>query len=243
MLLSQGIIEPVTEPTEGCVPIVVRPKKDSDDERLCVDFSKLNKHVLREWHRSCSPAKAIADIRANNCKFFNLFDAIKGYHQCPLDDASQLLTTFITLYGRYKFLRAPFGICSVSEHYNRKMDETFSGLDNYQKVVNDVLIFENDFDSHVARARQFLKRCKELKISLKREKFKFCQPSVIFAGYEISQDGYKLDPSVVKGDFPTPKTITDLRSFFGLVNQLSGSSEKIAECLQPLRLLLSTKNE
>ena len=29
-------------------------------------------------------------------KVFTTFDALKGYHQCPLDEESQLLTTFIT---------------------------------------------------------------------------------------------------------------------------------------------------
>jgi len=124
MLESQGVIEAVTEPTEWCA--VLAPKKDSDDVRLCVDFSKLNKYVLSEFYRSCSPAEAVTDISDQQCKFFTMFDALKGYHQCPLDEASQLLTTFITPFGRYKFLRAPFGICSISEHYNRRMDEAFS---------------------------------------------------------------------------------------------------------------------
>ena len=39
--------------------MVVAPKKDSDDVRLCVDFSKLNKYVLREYYQSCSPAEAV----------------------------------------------------------------------------------------------------------------------------------------------------------------------------------------
>ena len=245
MLEAQGVIEAVTEPTEWCAPIVVAPKKDSDDVRLCVDFSKLNKYVLREYYRSCSPAEAVANISDQQCKFFTMFDALKGYHQCPLDDASQLLTTFITPFGRYKFLRAPFGICSISEHYNRRMDEAFSGLTNYRKVVDDVLIFDCNFDSHLSRVRRFLKRCEELHISLKKEKFKFARASVKFAGYEVSQDGYKLDASLMKAisDFPTPQNITDLRSFFGLVNQLSGCSKSIASSLAPLRPLLSTKNE
>ena len=91
-----------------------------------------------------------------------------------------------------------------------------------------------------SRVRQFLQRCADLKISLKRDKFKFCRTSVTFAGYEISENGYKLDRSLVNGicDFPIPQNVTDLRSFFGLVNQLSGSSENVAACLQPLRPLL-----
>ena len=164
-----------------------------------------------------------------------MFDALKRYHQCPLDVTSQLLTTFITPFGRYKFLRTPFGICSISEHYNRRMDETFSGLKNYRKVVDDVLIFDCDFDSHITRIRQFLKCCEELQISLKRKKIKFACTSVNFAGYDISLVGYKRDASLIKGisNFPTPQSITDLRSCFGLVNQLPGSSKSIATCLAP----------
>ena len=41
-LQDQGIIAPVTYPTEWCAPIVVKPKKDSDNIRLCVDLSHLN---------------------------------------------------------------------------------------------------------------------------------------------------------------------------------------------------------
>ena len=38
LLVSQGIISPVTEPTEWCAPIVVTPKKNSDRIRMCVDL-------------------------------------------------------------------------------------------------------------------------------------------------------------------------------------------------------------
>jgi len=40
-----------------------------------------------------TPVEALADI---STKFFTILDAMKGYHQCPLDPDSQLLTTFIT---------------------------------------------------------------------------------------------------------------------------------------------------
>ena len=42
---------------------------------------------------------------------------------------------------------------------------------------------------------------------------------------------------------PPPQNRTDLRSFFGLVNQLSSSTSAVAPLLAPLRPLLSTKNE
>ena len=101
--------------------------------------------------------EAVADVSDRQCKFFTMLGALKGYHQCPLDETSQLLTIFITPFGTYKFLRAPFGICSILERYNQRMDEAFSGL-NYRKVVDDVLIFDCDFDKLITRVRQFLKR-------------------------------------------------------------------------------------
>ena len=36
LLQEQGIIEPVTDVTEWCAPIVVTPKKGSDRIRMCV---------------------------------------------------------------------------------------------------------------------------------------------------------------------------------------------------------------
>ena len=170
LLQNQGVIAPVTEPTEWCAPIVVTPKKGTDKIRMCVDLSQLNKYVKRERYQSTTPAQAVADIAAESAKTFTKLDAMKGYHQCPLDEASQLLTTFITPFGRFKYLPAPYGISSISEHYNRRMDEAFAGLTGYRRIVDDVVIYDSDPAQHTDHVRQFLQRCAERKITLGRYK-------------------------------------------------------------------------
>jgi hypothetical protein len=60
------------------------------------------------------------DITPENAQIFTKLDVRKGYHQCHLDNESQDLTTFITPFGRFEFLRAPYEISSTSEHYNRR---------------------------------------------------------------------------------------------------------------------------
>ncbi len=76
-------------------------------------------------------------------------------------------------------------------------------------------------------------------------KFVYAQPEVQFAGFVLSADGYRIDPAITEAikRFPTPTNHTDLRSFFGLANQLSASTNTVAPVLAPLCTLLSTKND
>ena len=245
LLQQQHIIAPVTEPTDWCAPIVVTPKKNSDSIRMCVDLSHLNRFVKRERYQSCSPAEAVADMAASNAKFFTVLDARKGYHQCPLDAESQLLTTFITPFGRFKYLRAPYGISSISEHYDRRMAEAFAGLSGFRRIVDDIVIYDSDATQHAQHVRTFLQRCADKQIALNLDKCHFFQSQVIFAGFQLSANGYQVDTSITDAisNFPTPNNRTDLRSFFGLVNQLSAATNIVSSLLIPLRPLLSTKND
>ena len=74
---------------------------------MCVDLSHLNHYVKREKYQPPTPAEAIADISAILAKFFTVLDAMNDYHQCTLNQESQLLTTFIM----------PFGHSSICMHY------------------------------------------------------------------------------------------------------------------------------
>ena len=212
---------------------------------MCVNLSHLSKYVRRERYQCPTPAQAVADIAAVNAKVFTKLNALKGYHQCPLDVESQLLTTFITPFGWFKYLQAPYGISSISKHYNRRMDETFAGLSGYRHVVNDLVIFDSDEANHAAHVRQFLQRCAERMITINKDKWEYNEPLVTFAGFQLSQDGYHVDTTITDAitRFPTPANRTDLHAFFGLTNQLAASTDSVAALLGPLRPLLSTKNK
>jgi len=212
---------------------------------MCVDLSRLNHYVKRERYQSPTPAEAVADISANKAKYFTVIDTAKGYYQCPLDEESQLYTTFITPFGRFMYLRAPYSLSSITEHYNRRMAEAFEGLLAFRRVVDDIVIYDKDKESHITHVKQILQRCQDRQISLDHDKCTFCQTTITFAGFKLSPEGYCIDSSVTDAvcSFPVPSGRSELRSFFGLVNQLSSCTDTIAALLGPLRPLLSTKNE
>ena len=128
---------------------------------MCVDLSHLNRYVKRERYQSPTPAEAIADLFACQAKFFTVLDAMKGYHQCPLDQESQLLTMFITPFGGFKYMRASYGIFSKSEHYNRHMYKAFEGLSGFHYIVDDIVIYGSDVTQHASHVREFLQRCED----------------------------------------------------------------------------------
>ena len=71
------------------------------------------------------------------------------------------MTTFITPFGRFKYLRTPYGTSSISEHYNRRMDEAFAGIKGIRKIVDDVVAFDKYEQQHVEHVREILCRCGE----------------------------------------------------------------------------------
>ena len=107
--------------------------------------------------------------------------------------------------------------------------------DRYRRIVDDVVIYDSDITQHASHVKEFLQRCAERKITLNQTKWTFAQPQVTFAGFILSADGYKVDSSITDAisRFPTPSNRTNLRSFFGLVNQLSASSWPPSAALPP----------
>ena len=94
-----GVISTHEEPSAWCHPIVIAPEKDSDELRICIDFTHLNKFIQREFHLSNSPFEAVTSIPVEELKYFCKFDARHGYWQIPLHLESRPLTCFITPVG------------------------------------------------------------------------------------------------------------------------------------------------
>ena len=59
-------IKEVKKSTEWCYPVVVVPKKDSNDPHVCIDLTKVNQHVRRRPQPVTSPHDVITGIGKNS---------------------------------------------------------------------------------------------------------------------------------------------------------------------------------
>ena len=216
-MLELGVIRPVQEPTDWCAPIVIVPKANGK-VRLCVDLTKLNLSVKREIHPLLSVENTLGKF--GNSKVFSKLDANSAFWQRTLSESSQLLTTFVTPWGRYCFLRLPYGITTGSELFQRCMAEMLTGLEGVECNVDDILIHGRNQEEHDQRLHAVLNKLKEAQITLNPEKYEFGKTSIKILDHIVSSDGIKPDPDKIKSilNLPVPKNVPEVRSFLGMVN-------------------------
>ncbi len=210
---------PLNEPTEWCSRMIVVKKKDGRPRRT-VDFQKLNKQCLREPNHSESPFHTARQIPSNTWK--SVFDAVDGYHSVELDAKSSRLTTFMTNWGRYRYLRFPQGHCAAGDAFVGRVQQIMAQIPRMVRIVDDMCIFDESIESAFWHAWDVLTTCAKNGIVLNISKFQFCSKTIEFAGLKISSNGIQPSEKILKAiqDFPPPQDLTQARAFFGLLNQV-----------------------
>ncbi|CAB4020914.1 Hypothetical predicted protein [Paramuricea clavata] len=106
------VIEKVERPTQWVNSMVV-VHKPNGALRICMDPKNLNKSIMREHYKL--PTREEVMSRFAGATVFSKLDASGGFWQLNLDNESSDLCTFNTQFGRYRYLRLPFGISSAPE--------------------------------------------------------------------------------------------------------------------------------
>ncbi|KAJ8319700.1 LOW QUALITY PROTEIN: hypothetical protein KUTeg_002743 [Tegillarca granosa] len=81
--------------------------------RICIDPRDLNRAIMREHFLLKTVEVLVAQMPDSG--IFSRIDAVSGFWQLRLVDTSSQLCTFNTPFGRYRFVRVPFGIKSAPE--------------------------------------------------------------------------------------------------------------------------------
>ena len=97
---------------------------------------------------------------------------------------------------------------------------------------------------HWWRTIEFLTLVGRAGIVLNPENFQFAERSVDFAGFCTSESAVEPLPKYLNAiqNFPTPKNLTDVRSWFGLVNQVANYAQ-LRDMLAPFKPFLSPKRK
>lgn len=236
-----GVLErvPYGEAMTWCHRMVITRKHDGSPRRT-VDLSPLNRYCYREIHPSETPFHVARRIPRQTWK--TVTDAWNGYHSVPLRPSDRHLTTFITPWGLWRYARAPQGFLSSGDGYNRRFDAILANFERQERIVDDNIHYDTDLTEHWWRTIELLSLLGSAGVVINPDKFQFAQRQVDYAGFRISEDRIDPLPKYLDAirDFPVPKSTTDIRSWFGLVNQVANYGQ-LRDVMAPFRPFLSPK--
>ena len=178
-------------------------------------------------------------------KVFSTVDLRSGFWHCVLDDQSSLLTTFSTPYGRYRWLRLPFGLSVSPEIFQKRLNQAIEGLEGVLNIADDILIYGVGETEAIASAdhdrklRALLERCQNRGMVLNQDKLKLRVKRVKFMGHVLTANGLEPDPDKVKAikEMPRPQNVEDAQRLNGFVNYLGKFLPHLAEAMEPIRRL------
>ena len=113
-------------------------------------------------------------------------------------------------YGRYCFNKSPFGISSMPELFQKRMNSYLTGLEG---VVDDALVFGANCKDHGNRLDPVMQRLQTAGATLNRSKCAFMKNQVKFLGHVVNKDSIQADPEKVSAivKIKSPSNITVLR--------------------------------
>ena len=238
---NDGVIKKQERPTDwvNSMVIVETPKK----LRICTDPQDLNKAIKREHF----PMKTIEEVVQNmpGAKVISKLDATSGYWQLKLDEESSKLCTFNIPFGRYRFLRVPFGIVSASEIFQRVMSQMVEDIDGSEAIMDDIVVWGKDQAEHGMRLKQVMDKAKACGLKFNKGKCRFRQNQFSYVGHVLSGEGLKAYPEKIRAvqDMKRPQSQKELMTFLGFIQYLKKFMPNMADISAPLRKLTEKNAE
>ena len=126
----------VTEATDWVSPSVLVNKPGKEKLRICIDPGVLNRAIQREHYQIRTPVEILGSLAG--AKYFKTLDAM--HFRVPTTETRRTKQlpghNIATPFGRYRYPRLPFGICSAPE-VSPRLSQT------YQECIPTLMIYRS----------------------------------------------------------------------------------------------------
>ncbi|XP_063846193.1 uncharacterized protein LOC135092012 [Scylla paramamosain] len=235
-LLEQGLAIPSSSPWAS--PCLLVPKEDGQ-LRFCADYRRVNAVTIPDAY----PLPRVDDLidEVGQAKFVTKLDLLKGYYQIALTERSQIVSAFITPFGLFQYVVAPFGMRNCPATFQRAMNKVMQGLKGVLVYLDDILIFSHDWDDHLYQIQNVLSRLQEANLTVKLAKSTFGAATVSYLGHQTGQGSVRPKTANVDAvlKYPTPTTRRELRRFLGMAGFYRRFCPNFADAAGPLTRLTS----
>jgi hypothetical protein len=223
---------------------LVPVRKNSGEIRVCVDFRNLNKVSLKDNY----PLPKMDHIlqRVVGSQRMSMLDGFSGYNRVVVHQNDQEKTTFTTPWGTFMYAKMPFGLMNAGATFQKAMDITFSEEEDRFVVIylDDITVYSNNDQDHLEHLKRVFQKCRKFGISLNPKKSNFAMKGGELLGDVISEEGIKIDLSIVASiqKIDIPRNKKEIQSFLGKVNFLRRFITNFAEVVKHITNMLRKDN-
>ena len=166
-------------------------------------------------------------------------DLRAGYHHIALTKESIKKTGFCLPFGKYEYLKVPFGLAQAPVYFQNLMNKVLTGLSFAISYLDDIIIFSDTPEEHLKHIRIVLKRLQEANLKMKKSKYSFFKRELYYLGHLLTTEGLKPQPEKVKAisELKPPTTSKGVRVFLGMVGYYRKFISRFADAARPLTKL------
>lgn len=231
-----GVLTPV-EYSKWAAPLHVTWRSNGKI-RMCADFKNgLNDIIEPNLYPIPHPDHLFAKL--NGGIVFTKIDLSDAYAQIEVEEESRQYLVVNTHRGLYRFNRLPFGLMSAPGIFQHIMEQMMSGLDFAAPYFDDILVISKQGEDHLEHVKAVFDRFREWNVRIKLEKCEFFKPEVRYLGKVVNENGTSPDPEKIAAikSMPTPRNVSELRAFLGMINYYRHHIPNLQELRQPLDAL------
>jgi hypothetical protein len=210
-----GIIEKSMSPWASA--LVPCKKKGSTALRWAVDYRRVNELTVKDRFPLNSIDSNLHKLGGSTV--FSCLDAIGAFHSLVVDEKSRDITSFVSPFGSYRFVRLPFGLSNAPSAYSRLVQMALDQLPCGFTLayIDDVIIHSATVEDHLDHVEQVLALHAKFGMKLRLNKCHMFQKEVEYLGHLVSKEGIKMIPTYVDRilTWELPYTGKELRTFLG----------------------------
>ena len=233
-LLEAGVIR--NSHSSWLAPIIVVPKGDGG-KRLVIDYRALNK-VMRKF---VWPMPKVEDIfsQLNGAKYFSTLDLRAGYHHIRLTKDSIPKTAFTSPFGKYEYIKVPFGLAQAPAYFQELMTGVLKDLPFAMAYLDNIIIYSSTPEEHLQHIKTVFEKLRHAKLSMKLSRCHFFTKEIQYLRHILGVEGIKPVPAkteAIKAMHP-PVNPKQVRAFLGLVGYYRKFIKNFAKIAKPLTML------